>query len=274
MFLASPLPSPWIFAKPGVINNTLGSLVIAANAEKISGLNTLGVSFFGIDYKVGGLNLPHTHPHATEIVFVLDGQLDKNSGDKSASVLYAFNNQLLGTFSVVTALLPKNHSTASVQVSTEVVESEQKEEDFLPHLYMSRDSRIVSTIAGRPDEVYAFDKKVEKVLHGDNFDKRFISDNIIVEMLIDEAMNVLHVCKRTILHSNPSEKVTEFEKKTGYMMVEGLHIKITSAEKYKWRVRNLMTVATCPPIIEEVRRPHFWPMRAKVEDHAFSHLPP
>ncbi|XP_047169332.1 germin-like protein subfamily 2 member 4, partial [Vigna umbellata] len=118
-------------AKPGVINNTLGSLVTTANVEKIPGLNTLGVSFSRIDYKVRGLNPPHTCPHAIEILFVLDGQLDvgfitttnklisrsikkgeisvfpkglvhyqKNCGDKPASVLYAFNRKLPGTFSV------------------------------------------------------------------------------------------------------------------------------------------------------------------------------
>ncbi|KAG2376179.1 Germin-like protein [Vigna angularis] len=63
-------------AKPGVMNNTLGSLVTAANVEKIPGLNTLGVSFSRIDYKAGGLNPSHTRPRATEILFVLDGQLD------------------------------------------------------------------------------------------------------------------------------------------------------------------------------------------------------
>ncbi|KAG2409391.1 Germin-like protein [Vigna angularis] len=132
-------------AKPEVINNTLGSLVTIANVEKIPGLNTLGVSFSRIDYKAGVLNPPHTRPRAIEILFVLDGQLDvgfittanklisksikkgeifvfskgllhyqKNSGDKPASVLCALNNQLPGTFSVVAALLPKNHSTTSI----------------------------------------------------------------------------------------------------------------------------------------------------------------
>ncbi|WVZ18184.1 hypothetical protein V8G54_005506, partial [Vigna mungo] len=39
-----------------------------------------------------------------------------------------------------------------------------------------------------------------------------ISDNIIVNLLIEEARNLLHVCRRTILHSNPSKKVTKLEK--------------------------------------------------------------
>jgi quercetin dioxygenase-like cupin family protein len=34
------------------------------------------VSLARIDYAPGGINPPHTHPRATEIVFVLEGQLD------------------------------------------------------------------------------------------------------------------------------------------------------------------------------------------------------
>ncbi|KAF3943692.1 hypothetical protein CMV_029770 [Castanea mollissima] len=63
-------------AKPGLTNNTLGSLVTAANVQKIPGLNTLGVSLSRIDYAPGGLNPPHTHPRATEMVFVLEGELN------------------------------------------------------------------------------------------------------------------------------------------------------------------------------------------------------
>ncbi|XP_047178475.1 germin-like protein subfamily 2 member 4 [Vigna umbellata] len=147
-------------ANPGVINNTLGSLVTAANVEKIPGLNTLGVSFSRIDYKAGGLNPPHTHPRATEIVFVLEGQLDvafittanklisksinkgeifvfpkglvhyqKNSGDKPASVLSAFNSQLPGTFSVAAALfsstptVPDNVLAQAFQIDTKQVDN-------------------------------------------------------------------------------------------------------------------------------------------------------
>ncbi|XP_027360298.1 germin-like protein subfamily 2 member 4 [Abrus precatorius] len=147
-------------AKPAVINNTLGSVVTAANVEKIPGLNTLGVSFSRIDYKVGGLNPPHTHPRATEIVFVLDGQLDvgfittanklisksikkgeifvfpkglvhyqKNNGDKPASVLSAFNSQLPGTLSIAAALftstptVPDNVLAQTFQIDTKEVDN-------------------------------------------------------------------------------------------------------------------------------------------------------
>ena len=48
-------------ANLGVINNSVGSVVIRANVEKIPGLNTLGVSLARIDYEPSGLNPPHTH---------------------------------------------------------------------------------------------------------------------------------------------------------------------------------------------------------------------
>ncbi|KAK2418966.1 rhicadhesin receptor [Trifolium repens] len=120
-----------ILATPGATNNTFGSLVTAANVQKIPGLNTLGVSLARIDYAPGGINPPHTHPRATEIVFVLEGQLDvgfitttnvliektivkgetfvfpkglvhfqKNNGYEAASVISAFNSQLQGTVNV------------------------------------------------------------------------------------------------------------------------------------------------------------------------------
>ncbi|KFK43263.1 hypothetical protein AALP_AA1G101000 [Arabis alpina] len=118
-------------ANPGLTNNTFGSLVTGANVMTIPGLNTLGVSLARIDYAPGGLNPPHTHPRATEIVFVLEGTLDvgflttanrlisqslkkgevfafpkglvhfqKNNGNVPASVIAAFNSQFPGTQSL------------------------------------------------------------------------------------------------------------------------------------------------------------------------------
>ncbi|KAJ7977769.1 Germin-like protein 1 [Quillaja saponaria] len=146
-------------AKPGVINNTVKSVVTAANVEKIPGLNTLGVSFSRIDYAAGGLNPPHTHPRATEIVFVLEGELDvgfittankfiskkikkgevfvfpkglvhfqKNNGDKPAAVISAFNSQLPGTLSIAAALftstptVPDDVLTQTFQIGTKEID--------------------------------------------------------------------------------------------------------------------------------------------------------
>lgn len=148
-----------ILAKPGSTNNTFGSLVTGANVQKIPGLNTLGVSLSRIDYAPGGLNPPHTHPRATEIIFVLAGELDvgfittsnelisktvkigevfvfpkglvhfqKNNGYEAASVIAAFNSQLPGTQSIATTLfaatppVPDNVLTKAFQISTKEVE--------------------------------------------------------------------------------------------------------------------------------------------------------
>ncbi|KAM3704410.1 hypothetical protein ACJW30_03G001100 [Castanea mollissima] len=146
-------------AKPGLTNNTFGSLVTAANVQKIPGLNTLGVSLSRIDYAPGGLNPPHTHPRATEMVFVLEGELNvgfittanvlisksikkgeifvfpkglvhfqKNNGKVPAAVIAAFNSQLPGTQSIANTLfaatppVPDNVLTKAFQVGTKEVE--------------------------------------------------------------------------------------------------------------------------------------------------------
>ena len=145
-------------AKTGLTNNTFGSLVTAANVQKIPGLNTLGVSMSRIDYAPGGLNPPHTHPRATEMVFVLEGQLDvgfittanvlisktikvgetfvfpkglvhfqKNNGQVPAAVIAAFNSQLPGTQSIAATLfsaqppVPDHVLTKAFQVGTKEV---------------------------------------------------------------------------------------------------------------------------------------------------------
>ncbi|XP_026446465.1 rhicadhesin receptor-like [Papaver somniferum] len=146
-------------SKPGVVNNSVGSLVTGANVAQIAGLNTLGVSMARIDYVAGGLNPPHTHPRATEIVFVLEGSLDvgfittanvlisktimkgevfvfpkglvhfqKNNGEKPASVIAAFNSQLPGTQSLAMTLfgatppVPDNVLTKAFQIGTKEVQ--------------------------------------------------------------------------------------------------------------------------------------------------------
>ncbi|WCJ43710.1 RmlC-like cupins superfamily protein [Euphorbia peplus] len=61
---------------PRNTNNQLGSNVTLLNADQIPGLNTLGISLARIDYAPnGGLNPPHIHPRASEIILVLQGTL-------------------------------------------------------------------------------------------------------------------------------------------------------------------------------------------------------
>ena len=61
--------------KPGITSNRLGSNVTAVNVNQIPGLNTLGISLARVDFAPYGLNPPHTHPRATEVLVVLEGTL-------------------------------------------------------------------------------------------------------------------------------------------------------------------------------------------------------
>lgn len=134
-------------------------MVTPANVEKYPGLNTLGVSAARIDFAPGGLNPPHTHPRATEIIFVLYGELDvafittanvlvpktikpgelfvfpkglvhfqKNNGYVPAAVISAFNSQLPGTQAIAATLftatptVPDNVLSKAFQIDTEEVE--------------------------------------------------------------------------------------------------------------------------------------------------------
>ncbi|XP_029129442.1 germin-like protein subfamily 2 member 4 isoform X2 [Cajanus cajan] len=122
-----------ILAKPGGTPNTYGLSVTGANVEKVAGLNTLGVSLARIDFAPGGLNPPHTHPRATEIVFVLQGQLEVGfitTANELMSMIIneAFNSQLPGTQSIATTLfaatpsVPDHVLTKTFQVGTNEVQ--------------------------------------------------------------------------------------------------------------------------------------------------------
>ncbi|KAK8712831.1 hypothetical protein V6N13_148059 [Hibiscus sabdariffa] len=61
---------------PRNTSNPVGSTVTPVNVAQILGLNTLGISLARIDFAPnGGLNPPHTHPRATEILLVVEGTL-------------------------------------------------------------------------------------------------------------------------------------------------------------------------------------------------------
>jgi quercetin dioxygenase-like cupin family protein len=60
---------------PGNTNNANKANVTAATVIQFPGLNTLGISAVRIDYVKGGINPPHTHPRATELLILLQGEL-------------------------------------------------------------------------------------------------------------------------------------------------------------------------------------------------------
>lgn len=59
----------------GNTSNRNMALVTPATAAQFGGLNTLGISAARVDIAVGGLNPPHTHPRASEILLLVEGQL-------------------------------------------------------------------------------------------------------------------------------------------------------------------------------------------------------
>ena len=112
---------------PGSTYNMFGSLVTVGNVDNFGGVNTLGISMNRVDFAPGGVNPPHIHPRATEIVFVVEGTLlvgfistnntlfsqklekgdvfvfpkglvhfQQNIGASSAMSITAFNSQLPG----------------------------------------------------------------------------------------------------------------------------------------------------------------------------------
>jgi quercetin dioxygenase-like cupin family protein len=68
----------FIFAglkKAGNTNKPNMALVTSASVIQFPGLNTLGISAARVDIAKGGLNAPHIHPRATELLFLVQGEL-------------------------------------------------------------------------------------------------------------------------------------------------------------------------------------------------------
>ncbi|XP_057962385.1 germin-like protein subfamily 1 member 11 [Malania oleifera] len=60
---------------PRNTSNRLGTNATMFGVNAIPGLNTLGISVARIDFDVGGVNSPHFHPRASEILVVIEGTL-------------------------------------------------------------------------------------------------------------------------------------------------------------------------------------------------------
>ncbi|KAH9319437.1 hypothetical protein KI387_021206 [Taxus chinensis] len=60
-------------ANPLSTNNDFGFNATAGNVDNFPGVNTLGISMNRAEFAPGGVNPPHIHPRATEIIFVMEG---------------------------------------------------------------------------------------------------------------------------------------------------------------------------------------------------------
>jgi quercetin dioxygenase-like cupin family protein len=131
------------------VTNELGALVTLAGVTQFPALNTLGISTARIDFLKNGLNPPHLHPRATEVLYVLSGSLlvgfvDTNNdlfqqtlqtgdvfvfpqgllhfemevGWGPASAFSGFNSQNPGKETIVTDLLGANPPISAVVIET------------------------------------------------------------------------------------------------------------------------------------------------------------
>ena len=73
--LASDFKSDFLVRNVTPINPQLGSAVTLAAVTKFAALNTQGLSIARIDFNPKGLNPPHVHPRATEVLFLVEGTL-------------------------------------------------------------------------------------------------------------------------------------------------------------------------------------------------------
>ncbi|KAL6125500.1 hypothetical protein ACLB2K_073557 [Fragaria x ananassa] len=127
-FVYSGIMSPGKFGQTGLS-------AISVNSNVFPGLNTLGMSFVRADFEVGGVNVPHYHPRATETAFVLEGKIysgfvdtnnkifakviekgevmvfpkglvhfQMNVGDTPATILGRFNSQNPGLLRIPTSI--------------------------------------------------------------------------------------------------------------------------------------------------------------------------
>ncbi|KAG5239553.1 germin protein subfamily member [Salix suchowensis] len=67
-FIFSGIKSRGRFSETGLAS-------IPVNVNSFPGLNTLGVSLVRADFEAGGVNVPHFHPRATEVAYVLEGKI-------------------------------------------------------------------------------------------------------------------------------------------------------------------------------------------------------
>jgi quercetin dioxygenase-like cupin family protein len=75
---AKATPEDFIFRglkAPGNTNNKNKAMVTPASVIQFPGLNTQGISAARVDFAKGGINPPHTHPRASEILFLAQGEL-------------------------------------------------------------------------------------------------------------------------------------------------------------------------------------------------------
>ncbi|KAH7543370.1 hypothetical protein FEM48_Zijuj02G0177000 [Ziziphus jujuba var. spinosa] len=119
--------------KPGNTSNPVGSKVTPVVVNKIPGLNTLEISLGRIDFVPYGLNPPHTHPRATEILVVVERALEFNRGDNNALAFAGLSSQNPGVITIANAVFGSDPHinpdvlTKAFQVDKNIIEYLQEQ---------------------------------------------------------------------------------------------------------------------------------------------------
>ncbi|GMP26596.1 hypothetical protein CsSME_00002972 [Camellia sinensis var. sinensis] len=106
---------------PQNTSNPVGSKVTPVNIMQILGLNTLSISLAHINFAPYGLNPPHTHPHATKVIVVLEctlyvGFVTSNTDNRlfiKGLIHFQFNNRKTNEVALA-ALSSQNPRTITV----------------------------------------------------------------------------------------------------------------------------------------------------------------
>nr|XP_043630591.1 putative germin-like protein 2-1 [Erigeron canadensis] len=148
----------------GNTSNAQGFKVTPVFVTQLPGLNTLGISLARVDYAPFGINPPHTHPRASEIMTVLEGSLEvgfvtsnpenrhiskvlckgdvfvfpanlvhyqRNTGNTNAIAIAALNSQNPGVMPIASAVfgakpdIPSDILAKSFQVSDDTISNIQ-----------------------------------------------------------------------------------------------------------------------------------------------------
>ncbi|XP_010523132.1 PREDICTED: germin-like protein subfamily 3 member 2 [Tarenaya hassleriana] len=70
----------------GNFDRETGLAAKSVNVDTFPALNTLGMSFVRADLEVGGINVPHYHPRATEVAYVMEGKVYSGFVDTESRV--------------------------------------------------------------------------------------------------------------------------------------------------------------------------------------------
>nr|KAJ0188404.1 hypothetical protein LSAT_V11C900496480 [Lactuca sativa] len=112
----------------GNTSNAVGSAVTPVTVAELPGLNTLGISMARIDFAPQGINPPHTHPRATEILTVMEGRIlkgdvfifleglihfQKNIGNGYAVAIEALSSQNPGVITFANAVFGSHSDIAA-----------------------------------------------------------------------------------------------------------------------------------------------------------------